>query len=373
MRRREAAFALLPLVLAAATAAAAPGGQILPYDLAGVMGAASASLVQPVEPGEQYPPTLQDRTLPTLPREAQPAPPRPAGGPRLSLTLDASITGDSNVTNATDRTSVAVDYGGGPLPVPLDPSLREKAGIGIGLSGSAGLKLPVAEGVSLAMGAEAYMVEYQGRRGDDASLLGAGGIELSSGSGAGSLQLIAFDRWYGGAEAMKGYGVRANWREEVAKGRHVSLYLDARQFDSGYGRAFGGRQAGAWLSYDAVLDPTLTAAGGVYVRRDRLRDDAFASTEFGAYGNLTHYLSGDLTGGLGAGISRARFDAPVPFLSAEARRDWRYYGTVWITTRRPLAWGVFPSLTYTYSRTSSSVGFYDADRHRLRLGFSRSF
>jgi hypothetical protein len=198
-------------------------------------------------------------------------------------------------------------------------------------------------------------------------------VELRAGRGTGSLQLIGFDRWYGGVEAMEGLGLRGSWRQDVGAGRHVALYLDARRFDSGYGRAFGGTQAGAYLSFDAALARSLTGAGGLYVRRDDLRDPAFSSTETGAYGSLTRYLGPAFTGGLSGGISRATFDAPVSFLSPDPRRDWRWYASLWLTTRKPAVAGLYPSLTYTYNRTSSSIDFYNADRHRLRLGFSRSF
>ena len=38
-----------------------------------------------------------------------------------------------------------------------------------------------------------------------------------------------------------------------------------------------------------------------------------------------------------------------------------------------VAWGLHPSLTYTYNRTSSSIAYYNSDRHRLRLGVKRKF
>ncbi|HEX8373564.1 MAG TPA: hypothetical protein VF606_00105, partial [Geminicoccaceae bacterium] len=339
MTPRKAARIALAAALLATTALAPPAIQSLPYDLAGVLGA-SDGFVQPVEPGEQYPPAAEDRTIATVPEQAAPDRPLPRGAPKLSITLDASITGDSNITNSTDRDSVVVDYGTGPLPVPLDPNLREKAGLGIGLSGSASLKVPVAAGLNLALGAEGYVVEYHGKRGDDSSLLGAAGLDLAAGGGTGTLQLVAFDRWYGGTSAMRGFGLRGNWRQKVGEGRNLALYVDARRFDSGYGREFGGTQAAAYLAYDAVLNPNLTAAGGVYIRRDSLRNDSYSSTELGAYGNLTHYLSRDFTGGLSAGLSRAAFDEPVIFLSPEARRDWRYYSSLWVTTRKPLIAGL---------------------------------
>lgn len=373
MIAKRIALALLPVALLGAAAFAPPAARTLPYDLAGLLGASAEAFVQPVEPGEQYPPTLEDRTIATVPDAVEAKPSGTGRRPKLALTLDASITGDSNVTNATDRREVAVDYGTGPLPVPLDPNLREKSGLGVGLSASGTVKLPIADGVDLAFGAEGYVLEYDGARGDDSSLLGAGGVEVQAGGGRGSLQVIAFERWYGGVSAMEGFGLRGSWRQDVGQGRHLALFLDARRYDSGYGRAFGGNQASAYLTFDSPLARSLTGAGGVYVRRDDLREDSFSSTETGAYASLTRYLGPHFTGGVSGGVSRAVFDAPILYLSPDARRDWRSYASLWLTTRKPLALGLYPSLTYTYNRTSSSIGFYDSDRHRLRLGFSRSF
>jgi hypothetical protein len=365
-RRAETAF-LVGAGLALA-AFAPPSGPRLGYALEGLT--EMAALSPPVQPGEQYPPAGQDRTVATVPT--------PASAPRArhldwTLSVDASVTADSNVTNSTDSKAVLVDDGSGPLPVPLDPNLRRRGGLGYGLSAAGSVKLPVAPGLAVDLAADGYYLDYPGSTADDASVTASAGLDLDRGKSQASVQLIAFDRWYAGISAMAGGGVRATYRQEVGEGQHLALYLDARIFDSDYGELFGGRQANAYLAYDIVLDPTLTAAGGVYVRRDRLRDNGFSSTEIGAYGNLTHYLGPNFTGGLSLGVSRALFDAPVAFLSPDPRRDWRYYASLFVTTRRPVLWGVTPSLTYTWNRTSSSILYYRAERHRLRLGLQRSF
>ena len=345
----------------------------LDYDL----GAAAADdqltapSTQPPEPGEQYPPRLADQAVSTQPA---PAPERRPGGADWSLSVDASVVADSNVTNSTDRETVDLNLGGTVLPVPLDPSLREQGGVGVAASVHARGRIPVASGVAAAVDAEGFVLEQEGGLADDASALLAAGVELAGEGGATFLvQLTGFDRSFSGVSAMRGVGARARFRQPGGDGQTVSLFVDARFFDSGYGDEFGGTEAGAYLGYEAVLRPDLSASAGIYARASWLGADAYSNREFGAYGGLSHYLGSDFIAGLSGGISRIAFDGPIPILSADARRDWRWYGSAYLATRRPLFVGLTPSLTYTYNRTSSSIEFYRAERHRLRFGLSRTF
>jgi len=328
----------------------------------------------PVEPGEQYPPSPKEeavRPAVTAPRAAAPAKPRTAD---FRLSVDLSVTADSNVTNGTDLRAVPIDLGDGPLPVPVDPNLREKAGLGAGTSAAANVRLPVSGEAALAVDVEGYAVEYEGPRSDDASLLVAAGLEFGAGtSPTGSLQLIGFERWYGGVKALEGVGLRGNWRRPLNARSNLRLAIDARIFDSAYGDSFGGSQASLYVTYDSVLNPSLSFSGGVYARREWLGDDAFSSLDAGAYGGLSAYLNEDFAGGITAGLSRTTFDEPFLLLDPDPRSDWRVYASGWLTTRRPLALGLHPSLTYTYSRTSSSIPYFSSDRHRLRLGVQRKF
>jgi len=326
---------------------------------------------QPPEPGEQYPAGLEEQA-----RENRPQPPRRRARESADwrLTIDASVVADSNVTNSTDRETIDLTLDGTVLPVPLDPSLREHGGIGVGVSAHARGRIPVARGVAVAVDAEGFVLEQEGERSDDASALLAAGVELAGENGATILiQVTGFDRQHAGVSAMQGIGLRARYRQPVGEGQAVSLFVDARFFDSDYGEEFGGSEVGAYLSYEAVLDPTLTGSLGLFARGSWLGADAYSSREFGAYGGLSHYLSGDLLGGISGGISRLEYDGPIPILSPEARRDWRLNGSVYVAARRPVLIGLTPSLTYTYNRTGSSIEYYRADRHRLRFGLSRTF
>ncbi|HEX8621953.1 MAG TPA: surface lipoprotein assembly modifier [Allosphingosinicella sp.] len=369
---------LAPLCLAwlALAGAAPPRLEVASRDLEDpvpLAGGAAASMTVPVEPGEQYPPTRREEAAPVASPAAPPAPPTSRRAD-FKLSVDMSVTADSNVTNGTRLHAVPIDFGDGPLPVPVDPNLRERSGLGYGVSAAASARLPVAAEAALALDVEGFALEYEGPRSDDASALVAAGIEFGAGAVPdGSLQLIAFDRWYGGVKALEGLGLRGHWRFPLDERTNLRLAVDARIFDSGYGDRFGGREGSLYLSYETVLSPRLSASAGVYAHRQWLRDDAFSSLDAGIYGGLSAYLGEAFTGGVSAGLSRTRFDEPFLLLSAEARSDWRGYGSAWLTTRRPVAWGLHPSLTYTYNRTSSSIGYYDSQRHRLRLGLKRRF
>ena len=356
-------------LLLAAFAQPAPN---LAYDLSAASAdeQVSAPSTQPPEPGEQYPPRLADQATNRPQAAAQPRP----NGPDWRLTVDASTIADSNLTNSTDSESVDLHLGGTVLPTPLNPELREHGGIGVGLSVHARGRVPVSPGFSVALDGEGYVLEQEGRIADDASALIAAGIEHNSGSGATAMvQVTAFDRRHAGVSAMRGLGARGRLRVPVGSGQAASLFVDARFFDSDYGEDFGGTEAGAYLSYEAVLRPDLSASASVYARGSWLGANAYSNRELGAYGGLNHYLSGDLLAGISAGISRVAFEGPIAILSPDPRQDWRWYASLHVATREPLLVGLTPSLTYTYSRTGSSIEYYRAERHRLRLGLSRTF
>jgi hypothetical protein len=329
----------------------------------------------PPAPILSYDPGVFER----LPERAAPPPPAPtpaehgAGKPALRLTVDFAAIADSNATNGTRLREVPVLVGDTSIPVPLDPRLRQRSGFGRSASISAGATVPIAPTANLIASADAYYVDYAGSLSDDAWASLAAGVEIGPETSRTTLEAMLFDRWYAHQSAMAGWGVRASHRRTVGDGQNLRLAAEARVYRSGYGRAFDGKQASLWLSYDAVLDPTLTASASVYARRDALRDRAYASDEVGGYASLAHYLGPDFTGTATLGAARAWFDAPIPFLSAEPRADWRPYASLSLTTRRALLWGFYPSLTYSYGRTFSALPFYASERHRLRLGVARTF
>jgi hypothetical protein len=302
--------------------------------------------------------------------------PRPAQPKRklqYRLTVDFGIVADSNTTNGTRLKEVPILYGDQRVPVPLDPRLRQRSGIGHSMAMSGSVKLPVGSGASLTAAADAYVIDYAGWISDDASVTFSTGVEFGSEARRTAVEALLYDRWYAHESAMAGWGLRVSHREPLGPGQSLRAVAEGRIYRSGYGRAFDGKQASLWLSYDAVLNPMLTGSASIYARRDALRDRAYASTEIGGYGSLSYYLGPDFAGSASLGLARAWFDEPIPVLGPSSRADWRPWLAATFSTRRPLLWGFTPSLTYSYGRTSSSLPFYESDRHRLRLGIARTF
>jgi hypothetical protein len=329
-----------------------PPEPILPYDLSILDGAPRVAAPPPAPP---------------LRATARP------GGTKYRLTIDLAAIADSNATNGTRLREVPLLVEGERVPVPLDPRLRQKAGIGRSASISAGVTVPIARSASVIAGVDAYYVDYAGSISDDAWASVSAGLELGPEARRTTVEAVLFDRWYAHESAMAGWGLRLSHRESLAPGQTLRGSAEARVYRSGYGRAFDGREASAWLSYDKVLDPDLTASVSLYARRDALRDRAYASTEVGGAASLAYYLGPDFSGSLSLGIGRAWFDAPIPYLATFAREDWRPSASLSLTTRHPILWGFYPSLAYTYGRTSSSLPFYASERHRLRFGVARTF
>ena len=289
------------------------------------------------------------------------------------LTVDTSIVADSNVTNSTNEHSISTFQGDLVLPVPLDPSLRAHSSTGLGVAMAGGVDFSLAKDVLLTINAEGYMLDQEGETNDDVSLLMAAGPNFAWSGGEASAQLVAFERWYGGISASAGFGLRGRYKEQLAPGQNIILSVDARVFESDYGEEFGGTQAGLYLAYNDVLNEITTGSIGIFVRRDWLDGEAYSSRELGAYGGLSRYIGSAFTGSITAGISTILFDAPVAFPSPEPRQDMRVYASASLTTRKPIGWGVHPSLGYTYNWTRSSIGFFEAQRHRLRFALWRNY
>jgi hypothetical protein len=328
------------------------------------------------EPGNQYPPVPHESAV--SPAVAPPvAATVAAPAPRLDewrASVDVGAVADSNFTNGPHSDTVAIDLGDGPLPMPLDPNLQAKSGVGAAFAATGNARLPIARDLVLAADLEAYAVDQQGGASDDLSALAALGLEFGpAGAADGSVQLIVFDRSYGGTSVGRGWGLRGTSREGLGPGRTLRLAVDARIFNSGYGERFDGKTVSLYATLDMVVLPTLSASFGLYGRREWLRDDAFSNLDAGAYLGLSAFLGDNLAGGGTVGLSHTSFDRAYLLLSPAPRRDWRGYGSLWLATRRPVVLGIVPSLTYTYTRTSSSSGYYDSDRHRVRLGMQRKF
>jgi hypothetical protein len=288
------------------------------------------------------------------------------------LTVDLSTAWDSNYTNQTSLPAIDVIVGDETIPIELDPTYRQRSGLGQAATVSGGIHLPIDPDVALIIEGEAQLANFPGAVGDDISVLLAAGPQVTfTPSSQGALQGFGFERWYGGVIASRGVGLRGRYQQAVSDDSRVYLWIDARVFESGYGEEFDGTQASIFLTYEDLLNPSLSLTLSGYARREALGADAFSNLDTGVSGGLSAFLPLGLKGGFNVGLSRIWFDDPLVFYSADPRRDWRYSGSVWLMPKKAIGPGLWPSLSYAYSRQDSTLQFYRTDRHRVRLGVAR--
>jgi hypothetical protein len=288
--------------------------------------------------------------------------------------VDLGAIADSNINNATDLAIVVLSTEAGAVSVPLAAQSRRRAGVGMSASGSASLDLRLSDDTVLAADAQAVVVDQRGGANDDVSLMAAVGPEVNwAGSSLASVQLLAFQRWYGGTSLTAGAGVRGTMHVPVGPGRLLRFLVEGRWFDSDYGSELAGAMGSGSATFETLLGPTMSGSATIYARRHWLGSAAFSNTELGVHAGVSRYLGKYLLASLSLGLSRAAFDGPQEWLSPDPHRDWRLHGSLSARTRQPLLGGLHPNLSYTFGRTSSSLPFYDADRHALRIGVDRSF
>lgn len=287
--------------------------------------------------------------------------------------VDFGIAPDSNINSATAADTIAINWGGGTLPLTLDPSAKARSGVGQTASVSAGVRLPVADHVSTIVDVDSAGTNYQGVSYDDYQVQAAAGVEFRKGKGAVSVQAVGAQRWYGGRLVSRQAGVKSGFQVRLSDRDQIGVQLDVRRTDALFDTNYDGTQMGAYATYERAVSRTLIASGGVFARRDWLRAPAYSSTEFGVIAGFGGELPHGITFGVSGTASRARFDAAIPLFSFDPRDDWRFSARATIGNRGWRILGFSPQISASYSRMDSSIPYYANDRLRFRFALARYF
>ncbi|MDB5689917.1 MAG: repeat-containing protein [Sphingomonas bacterium] len=289
-----------------------------------------------------------------------------------NFNLDVGFAPDSNVNNATSARLIDSIYGNNTIE--LDEQARARKGIGQMLGLSGGVRLRLGDGKAILIDADGQVINQRGTSADDISALIAAGPELTMKGGARlSVQALGVRRWYGGKIAQSGGGARISYQQPLAQGQRLGFQIDGRRVESGYGDAYAGWQTSAYATYERVVRHSLVASATLFARREALGLDAYSNSEFGGALGIGGELPLGINAGLSGGISRVLFDDPLPILSPDDRRDWRFNARAYLGARSVRVLGFSPSLTYTYNRAESSLDLYRTSRHRLQVGLARYF
>lgn len=287
-----------------------------------------------------------------------------------TFNVTVGLSPDSNINSATDAQTVT--FLGS--QVPLNPDARRKSGVGQTVGANGSVRLRLKDGLAVVVDTNGQFTNHRGSDADDLSALIAAGPELTMNNGARiAIQAVGHTRVYGGKVAQQGPGARVTYQQNLDKGQRVSGLLDVRRVISHFSPAYEGTSYGAYLTYERVIRRSMVASATLYGRRDDLRSGGYSNRELGLNLGIGGELPKGINAGLSAGISRALFDDPIVAFDPDSRKDWRFNGRANVGLRSVRVLGFSPSMTYTFTKTSTNIPLYRNERHRLEFSLARYF
>lgn len=288
--------------------------------------------------------------------------------------VSVGIAPDSNINNATAVDSVTVMLGDTPIPLTLDERARQRSGLGATAQLSARLRLPATKQVSAIADLDLNGTNYSGSSYDDYVAQAAlGGEYRFTDRTSATLQGVGAQRWFGGGPVSRQLGAKAGAQTLIGTTRRVGVQLDARRTTALFDSSYSGWQAGFYATYEQSLTPAIVVSAGPFLRRDWLNEKAYSNTELGANLGVGGELRYGVNFGVSAGVSHARFDAPIALFDASPRQDWRFLGRATIGNRKLRVLGLSPQIGWTWSRIDSSLTLYKTTRSRFEFTLARYF
>lgn len=290
------------------------------------------------------------------------------------LSADFGLAPDTNITNGTAAETIDVTFGNQVLPFTLQGNARKRSGLGQTAAISGGWRFKLDEKLALLADANLQGVNYEGTSADDyTGQLAIGPQYRFDDETSVSLQGIGSQRWYGGQRAATQFGARGQVQHLLDRGQRAGLTIDARHTDSGFSPDYDGWSLGAYVSYERVMMHSFIASASVFVRTDRLRSAIYSNKEAGFNIGIGGELPLGINAGLSGGLSRSQYDAPLLAFGPDARRDWRYSASVYAGLRSVRLAGLSPSVSWSLSKTDSTLPLYTTDRQRFTFNLAKYF
>ncbi len=290
------------------------------------------------------------------------------------LDVSIGIAPDSNINNATAVDAITVMLGNTPIPLTLDERAKQHSGLGETGQVSARLRLPIAKKISVLADFDASGTNYSGSAFDDYVVQAAAGGEYRfSDRTSASLEAVGAQRWFGGSAVSRQIGAKGGAQTILGTKRRVGVQIDIRRTTALFDRGYSGWQGGFYLTYEQSLTPAVVVSASPFVRHDWLNEPAYSNTEVGANVGIGGELPLGINFGLSGGVSRARYDAPIPLFDAAPRRDWRLVGRATIGNRKIRVLGLSPQISWSLTRIDSSLQLYKTTRSRFEFTLARYF
>jgi outer membrane protein len=288
--------------------------------------------------------------------------------------FNLGLAPDSNITNGSSATTVDANFGGQSIPLALDANARAKSGLGQTLSLGGTARFGLFGETKLVVESDVQGVNYKGKASDDftGQLAVGPSFQLSEKTNL-TVQALGSQRYYGGQRGGTGLGGRAGFQFNLNNANRLGITIDARHNNSGFASSYSGWQFGGYASYERVVAKSFIASASLFARRESLRSKIHANTEMGFNLGFGGELPMGLTAGISAGASKAVFDKPFEIFSLSPRKDIRLNARATVGLRKFRWLGFSPSVSFSYSKSASSLSLYDSSRKRVAFSFARYF
>ncbi|AIT81028.1 hypothetical protein JI59_15180 [Novosphingobium pentaromativorans US6-1] len=282
--------------------------------------------------------------------------------------VNIGIAPDTNINSATNKEQVDI-FG---LPFKLDDNARARSGIGMVAGGDASVRLWRFSKVPVYLGAYGRVLRYKDHDFDDIYVGGEAGPEFRLSGGRLRATATAFQRWYGGKDLVTSLGGRLNYDKVIGGKLGIDASLAFRRDNYARRRDLDAWAIEATLSANRAI--SLSAIGFAYttVRRSIAHEPGYSNWNARIGGGVLKEIGWGLRPQLGIEVGRQINDERLGVFG-RTRRDWSLQASASIYKRDWNIAGFAPSVKVTWSRTYSTIAFYDQKRLRTEFGLTKAF
>jgi len=284
-----------------------------------------------------------------------------------------ALAPDTNISAAPDTDTIDL-FG---LPFQLSEDAQETSGVGV--IGSLGFDYfwRLGERTSLKTGANVYHTQYGNSQFNDTFLSGNIGPRFVFDKTAVTVQATGYRRWFGGdalnyaagGQVLVDHVLSRRWRVDANLGWQELRY-DRSELQNG--RLWTGLLR---FGYSLTSSSLVHLISGV--TREQTQDVSFSNTSWrlgvGYYKDFgegfTLYIKPEILLRDYDGVSIANAGET----NGGDRQDTRYSIETNITKRDWSIWNFALVLSYTFTRNDSNIEFFKYNRHRVQIGFTRTF
>jgi hypothetical protein len=277
---------------------------------------------------------------------------------------------DSNINVGSNADSVDL-FG---IPFDLDPSARQRSGIGVTGQAEIGWRQPLARNLAGIARANviARIYPQPDTNADDVTAELRLGVERQSRTFQITPEASILRRVFAGQGFATAVGGGLRFETAVASNWFTSIVTDARRFKHDRNPELDGWSGSVRAEFHHPLNASTLLSTAATVARAGAEDPGYANW----FKEIDASLNKDWAGGwattVSGGIGHLEGDAAL-LAFEQARDDWRLRTSFSIAQRRLQMLGLMPVVRLTYDRTWSPVAIFSFERARMEFSLARAF